>query len=108
MPKGSAYSFNAPINKIIPVFIPLAQIFYSFARQIPIISVYEENMGKSGYVHDMKPHVKIIKNHKNYSQEGFSKTLDYVERQDSYKLEKQMALKNKLIKAGIHEKERSL
>ena len=44
----------------------------------------KEGMAKAGYVQgDMAPKVKDYqKPSKDFSQEGFSKTLEYVERQD--------------------------
>lgn len=46
----------------------------------------KEKMGKAGYTQgDMSPKVKDYqKPMKDYSQEGFSKTTEYVERQDSF------------------------
>lgn len=46
----------------------------------------KEKMGKAGYVQgDMKPHVKDYqKPESDFSQSGFSKTTEYVERQDSF------------------------
>ncbi len=46
----------------------------------------KENMAKAGYIQgDMSPHMKDYqKPMKDYSQEGFSKTLEYIERQDSF------------------------
>jgi len=45
-----------------------------------------EKMAKAGYVQgDMSPKVEDYqKPASNYSQEGFSKTLDYVSRQEDY------------------------
>jgi len=44
----------------------------------------KEKMAKAGYVQgDMSPHVKDYqKPEKDFAERGFSKTLDYVERQD--------------------------
>lgn len=46
----------------------------------------KEKMGKAGYIQgDMSPKVKDYqKPMKDYSQEGFSKTTEYVERQDAF------------------------
>lgn len=46
----------------------------------------KENMAKAGYTQgDMSPHVKDYqKPSDDFSQEGFSKTLEYVERQDAF------------------------
>lgn len=46
----------------------------------------KEKMSKAGYVQgDMSPRVEDYqKPAKDFSQEGFSKTLDYVERQDAF------------------------
>ena len=46
----------------------------------------KEKMGKAGYVQgDMSPHVEDYqKPMSDFSQEGFSKTLDYIERQDAF------------------------
>ena len=46
----------------------------------------KERMSKAGYVQgDMNPHVKDYqKPSKDFSQEGFSKTTEYVERQDAF------------------------
>lgn len=46
----------------------------------------KEKMGKAGYVQgDMTPHVEDYqKPEKDYSQRGFSKTTDYIERQDVF------------------------
>jgi hypothetical protein len=46
----------------------------------------KESMGKAGYIQgDMAPKVKDYqKPRSDYSQEGFSKTTEYVERQDSF------------------------
>ncbi len=46
----------------------------------------KEKMSKAGYVQgDMSPKVEDYqKPHSNYSQEGFSKTLDYVERHNAF------------------------
>ena len=46
----------------------------------------KEKMGKAGYVQgDMAPHVKDYqKPSSDFSQAGFSKTTEYVERQDAY------------------------
>jgi hypothetical protein len=46
----------------------------------------KENMAKKGYVNgDMSPHVEDYqKPHSNYAEEGFSKTLQYIERQDAF------------------------
>lgn len=46
----------------------------------------KEKMGKAGYIQgDMSPKVKDYqKPAKDYSQEGFSKTTDYIERQDAF------------------------
>lgn len=46
----------------------------------------KEKMSRAGYVQgDMSPHVEDYqKPHKDYSQEGFSKTDEYIERQDAY------------------------
>lgn len=46
----------------------------------------KEKMGKAGYLQgEMSPHVKDYqKPSKDFSQEGFSKTLEYVERQDAF------------------------
>jgi hypothetical protein len=46
----------------------------------------KEKMNKMGYTQgDMSPHVEDYqKPHKDYSQEGFSKTLEYIERQDKF------------------------
>lgn len=46
----------------------------------------KEKMAKAGYVQgDMSPKVKDYqKPSSDFSQEGFSKTLEYVERQDAF------------------------
>lgn len=46
----------------------------------------KEKMSKAGYVQgNMSPHVEDYqKPMKDFSQEGFSKTLEYVERQDRF------------------------
>jgi hypothetical protein len=46
----------------------------------------KEKMGHAGYTQgDMSPHVKDYqKPASDFSQEGFSKTLEYVERQDAF------------------------
>lgn len=46
----------------------------------------KEKMAKAGYTQgDMSPHVEDYqKPHKDYSQEGFSKTTEYIERQDAF------------------------
>jgi hypothetical protein len=46
----------------------------------------KEKMSKAGYAQgDMSPHVEDYqKPSKDYSQEGFSKTTEYVERQDKF------------------------
>jgi hypothetical protein len=46
----------------------------------------KEHMGKKGYVQgEMSPHVEDYQRpHGDFSQEGFSKTLDYIERQDAF------------------------
>ena len=47
----------------------------------------KESMAKKGYVQgEMAPTVKDYQSPaKDFSQEGFSKTLDYVERQDAFR-----------------------
>ncbi len=47
----------------------------------------KEKMSKAGYDQgDMKPHVEDYQLPRSaYSQEGFSKTTEYVERQDKFK-----------------------
>lgn len=47
----------------------------------------KEHMGKKGYVQgDMSPHVEDYQSSgKEFSQEGFSKTLEYIERQDKFR-----------------------
>lgn len=46
----------------------------------------KEKMNKAGYVQGhMEPHVEDYqKPHKDFSQEGFSKTDEYIERQDRF------------------------
>lgn len=46
----------------------------------------KESMHKKGYTQgDMKPHVEDYQRpEKDYSQTGFSKTTDYIERQDAF------------------------
>ena len=46
----------------------------------------KEKMSKAGYAQgDMKPHVEDYqKPEKDFSQAGFSKTLEYIERQDKF------------------------
>ena len=46
----------------------------------------KEKMAKAGYHQgDMSPHVEDYqKPHKDFSQEGFSKTDEYIERQDKF------------------------
>ena len=46
----------------------------------------KEKMNKAGYTQgDMSPKVEDYQRpHKTFSQEGFSKTLDYIERQDKF------------------------
>jgi len=46
----------------------------------------KEKMSKAGYVQgNMNPHVEDYqKPMKDFSQEGFSKTLEYIERQDMF------------------------
>ena len=46
----------------------------------------KEKMSKAGYVQgDMSPHVvDYQKPSSDFSQEGFSKTTEYIERQDAY------------------------
>jgi hypothetical protein len=46
----------------------------------------KEKMGKAGYVQgDMNPHVKDYqKPEGDFAERGFSKTLDYIERQDKF------------------------
>lgn len=46
----------------------------------------KEKMNKAGYIQgDMKPHVEDYqKPEKDYSQKGFSKTTEYIERQDAF------------------------
>lgn len=46
----------------------------------------KEKMSKAGYTQgDMAPHVEDYqKPSRDYSQEGFSKTLEYIERQDAF------------------------
>ncbi len=46
----------------------------------------KEKMGKMGYAQgDMAPHVESYqKPEKDFSQSGFSRTTDYVERQDAF------------------------
>jgi hypothetical protein len=46
----------------------------------------KEQMKRAGYKQgDMSPHVEDYqKPHKDYSQEGFSKTDEYIERQDKF------------------------
>ena len=48
----------------------------------------KEQMGNAGYIQgDMSPKVKDYqKPTSDFSQEGFSKTLEYVERQDKFQL----------------------
>lgn len=44
----------------------------------------KEKMGKAGYVQgDMSPHVEDYqRSEKSYAERGFSKTTEYIERQD--------------------------
>lgn len=55
----------------------------------------KEHMNKKGYVQgDMSPHVEDYqKPHSDYSQEGFSKTLEYVERQDHFQAKEAKQIK---------------
>ena len=48
----------------------------------------KEKMAKAGYAQgDMSPHVADYqKPHAAYSQEGFNKTTEYVERQDAHQV----------------------
>ena len=47
----------------------------------------KEKMSKAGYVQgEMSPHVEDYQAKKgDFSQEGFSRTLDYIERQDKHR-----------------------
>ena len=60
----------------------------------------KENMSKAGYAQgDMKPHVADYQRpSKDYSQEGFSKTTEYVERNDAYVAKESGHIKNKAYK----------
>lgn len=57
----------------------------------------KEKMNKMGYVQgDMSPHVEDYqKPMTDYSQEGFSKTTEYIERQDAFQAKEAKHIKNK-------------
>ncbi len=60
----------------------------------------KEKMAKAGYVQgDMSPKVEDYqKPAKDFSQEGFSKTLDYVERQDAFQAREASGIKKQAYK----------
>jgi hypothetical protein len=60
----------------------------------------KEKMAKAGYAQgDMSPHVEDYqKPHKDYSQEGFSKTTEYVERQDAFQAKEASEIKKQAYK----------
>ena len=47
----------------------------------------KEKMAKAGYIQgDMSPHVKDYQSsEKEFAERGFSKTLEYIERQDKFR-----------------------
>ena len=60
----------------------------------------KESMAKHGYVQgEMSPKVEDYqKPHSDYSQEGFSKTLEYVERQDAFQKREASEIKRQAYK----------
>lgn len=60
----------------------------------------KESMGKAGYVQgDMAPKVKDYqKPGKDFSQEGFSKTTEYVERQDAFQAKEAKGIEKQAYK----------
>lgn len=60
----------------------------------------KESMGKRGYVQgDMSPDVKDYQRPaSDFSQEGFSKTTEYVERQDAFQAKECSAIKRQAYK----------
>lgn len=55
----------------------------------------KEKMGKAGYrLGDMSPHVEDYqKPESDFSQEGFSKTLEYIERKDKFEKKEASGIK---------------
>lgn len=60
----------------------------------------KESMKHKGYTQgDMKPHVEDYQRPaKDYSQEGFSKTTEYVERQDAFQAKEAYKVKSQAYK----------
>ena len=60
----------------------------------------KEKMAKAGYVQgSMEPHVvDYQKPHGDFSQEGFSKTTEYVERQDAFQKKEANEIKSHAYK----------
>lgn len=60
----------------------------------------KEHMNKKGYVQgEMSPHVEDYqKPHSNYAEQGFSKTLEYIERQDAFQTKEAGELKKQAYK----------
>ena len=60
----------------------------------------KEKMGHAGYTQgDMSPHVKDYqKPASDFSQEGFSKTTDYIERRDAFEAAESREIKKQAYK----------
>lgn len=60
----------------------------------------KEKLAKAGYVNgDMSPHVEDYqKPHADYAEEGFSKTTQYIERQDAFQKKEASEIKKQHYK----------